>query len=224
MGFSSAGYSNIHQSGSEGAAVEKQEETEHSAEAAKITGAGDGRPQSDERHTPTNLVEAVAHPSSQSVALDLDRMEFSSINPENTEAAPNILQKSNFVATPVLNPRKKENFLTPTSINLVKAEATNCNLGGTRGGPNDGSVVSSNSVGPSAQICDSEGTDPTVVNSPKKRNWKRLARINVTDLSMEEVKLGKRAISFETEENGQSRKRGEKYDDLLFDRRRLGSD
>ncbi|KAL5838698.1 hypothetical protein ACOSQ3_015867 [Xanthoceras sorbifolium] len=80
-------------------------------------------------------------------------------------------------------------------------------LGGTRG-KEEGSVVSSNSVGQSTQIFETDGTDPTVVNSPKKRSWKRLPRNIAEGLPTEEVKLGKRAIILEAEEDGQNRKRG----------------
>ncbi|KAL5840012.1 hypothetical protein ACOSQ4_012620 [Xanthoceras sorbifolium] len=72
------------------------EEIEQSREATRSTGAGDGMPHSDAMHNSINLVEAVANPSSQHVALALDPMESSSLNLENTEAAPKNAHKSKF--------------------------------------------------------------------------------------------------------------------------------
>ncbi|KAL5772888.1 hypothetical protein ACOSQ2_012812 [Xanthoceras sorbifolium] len=119
-------------------------------------------PYSDVMHNSINLVEVIANPSSQHVALALDPMESSSLNLENIEAAPKNANKSNSIVPPVLKTEKKEGFVTPTSINSVKIGATDCNLNGTRGGKDDDSVVSSNLVGPNTQICEMEGTDPTV--------------------------------------------------------------
>ncbi|KAL5790437.1 hypothetical protein ACOSQ2_005325 [Xanthoceras sorbifolium] len=111
QGFSSFGYSKVHQSDSEGAAIDKMEEIEQSREAARSTGAGDGLPHSDVMHISINLVETVANPPSQHVAIALDRMESSSLNLESTEVALKNARKSNSIVKPVLKIEKKKRAL-----------------------------------------------------------------------------------------------------------------
>ncbi|KAH7573070.1 hypothetical protein JRO89_XS03G0062900 [Xanthoceras sorbifolium] len=103
-----------------------------------------------------------------------------------------------------------------SSINLEKVGAADLSLGGTRGGKEEGFIVSSNSVGQSTQVFEIDGIDPTVVNSPKKRSWKRLPRNIAEGLPTDEVKLGKRAIILEAEEDSQNRKRGKKYSTFTY--------
>ncbi|KAL5857726.1 hypothetical protein ACOSQ3_005184 [Xanthoceras sorbifolium] len=101
----------VHQSDSEGAAIDKMEEIEQSREAARSTGAGDGLPHSDVMHISINLVETVANPPSQHVAIALDRMESSSLNLESTEVALKNARKSNSIVKPVLKIEKKKRAL-----------------------------------------------------------------------------------------------------------------
>ncbi|KAL5828939.1 hypothetical protein ACOSQ3_018407 [Xanthoceras sorbifolium] len=156
----------------------------------------------------TTLDESENVPCTQHVGLKaaLGCMETSSINLEKVEIDPHKVQETNFAVKLLKKIEKNETLVAPPSSGSVKFGAVDLSLGGTRGGKEEGSIVNSNSVGPSTQIFETDGTDSTVVNNPKKRSWKRLPRNTAEGLPTEEVKLGKRAIILEAEEDGQNRK------------------
>ncbi|KAL5826406.1 hypothetical protein ACOSQ4_018203 [Xanthoceras sorbifolium] len=111
-------------------------------------------------------------------------------------------------STQVLPPEKnRENFTVPINVEPVICDTPDGHPSVVLGGKEEGSVVSSNSVCISSHNIESEEADPTVVSSPRKRSWKRLARDNHVRTSTETVHLGKRPIIFEAGEIGQSRKR-----------------
>ncbi|KAL5851559.1 hypothetical protein ACOSQ3_006677 [Xanthoceras sorbifolium] len=173
------------------------------------TDTGAGLPQNEAGNPLTSLDESEDIPCTQQAGskADLDRMETSSINLEKVENDPHKVQETNLAVQLVQKTEKKETLVAPPSSGSVKVGAADLSLGGTRGGKEEGFVVSSNSVGQSTQVFEIDGIDPTVVNSPKKRSWKRLPRNIAEGLPTDEVKLGKRAIILEAEEDSQNRKR-----------------
>ncbi|KAL5828073.1 hypothetical protein ACOSQ4_019870 [Xanthoceras sorbifolium] len=108
----------------------------------------------------------------------------------------------------VLKGKNRETFTVPIVVEPVACDISKGHPSVVPGGKEEGSVVSSNSVCFSSHNIESEEADPTVVSSPKKWSWKRLARNNHVRTSTETVHLGKRPIIIEADESGQSRKRG----------------
>ncbi|KAL5802619.1 hypothetical protein ACOSQ4_030924 [Xanthoceras sorbifolium] len=139
-----------------------------------------------------------------------DVMEVS-VNAEEAVLDPPSIQVLPPVSTvigAILKEEIRETLTVPICVESVKSGTFEGNRSGVPGGNEEGSVVSSDSVCISSHNVESEEVDPTVVSSPKKRSWKRLARINHARTPTDSVQLGKRSINFGADENEQSRKRG----------------
>ncbi|KAL5861757.1 hypothetical protein ACOSQ4_003053 [Xanthoceras sorbifolium] len=133
-----------------------------------------------------------------------------SVNNEESVPGPSSTQVLPRVCTTtgaVLKGKNRENFTVPINVEPVICDTPDGHPSVVPGGKEEGSVVNSNSVCISSHNIESEGADPTVVSSPRKRSWKRLARDNHVRTSIETVHLGKRPIIFEADEIGQSMKR-----------------
>ncbi|KAL5741252.1 hypothetical protein ACOSP7_027984 [Xanthoceras sorbifolium] len=129
---------------------------------------------------------------------DKELMKFN-VNVEEAVPGPSSTQELLTVSTAaglVLKKQKNEAFIIPGREGSVKCDTLDLSRSGVPRGKEDGSVVSSNSVSISC-ILKTEETNPTVVSSPRKRSWKRMARNNAARISTEPVQPGKRSINFE---------------------------
>ncbi|KAL5773205.1 hypothetical protein ACOSQ2_013129 [Xanthoceras sorbifolium] len=99
-----------------------------------------------------------------------DVMELS-VNAEVAVPGPAFTQELLLVSTTagaVLKTKIKEVFTVPACVESVMSDIPEGNRSGVPRGKEEGSVVSSNSVGISSYIFELEDADPTVVSSPKK--------------------------------------------------------